>query len=76
MLKLGDSTDRTMPVQLAAFYASLQEMKTSYSADLQMLNNYAKSVASVAPSANEHIGLLKNQLQLMIDTIEEIVKRR
>lgn len=65
-----------MPVQLTAFYESLQEMKNSYAADLQMIDNYAKVVTANAPTSHEHIALLKNQLQLMIETIGEVIKRR
>lgn len=65
-----------MLLKHTAFYESLQEMKNSYASDLQMIGNYEKVLQAEVMNSGDHISLLKNQLSLMIETIEELVKLR
>jgi len=61
----------------SAFYSSLEEMKNSYLSDLQMITNYKKADQhGFGHATGDHVELLQNQLRLIVDTINQLMKLR
>lgn len=61
----------------SAFYSSLEEMKNSYQSDLRMIANYKKADQhGFTHATGDHVELLQNQLRLIVDTIDQLMKLR